>query len=40
VLTVAQSAADPGASTDVTLEGEVRIVDKSRTMRTPTTVRR
>jgi beta-glucosidase-like glycosyl hydrolase len=40
VLTVAQSAADPGRSADVTLEGEVRIVDKSRAMRAPTTIRR
>jgi beta-xylosidase len=40
VLTVAQSAANPGLSADVTLEGEVRIVDKSCTTRTPTTTRR
>ena len=37
VLTVAQSAADPGLSAHVELEGEVRIVDHTRTMHTPTT---
>ena len=34
VFTVAQSAADPGRSADVTLEGEVRIVDQGRVTRT------
>ena len=37
VFTVAQSAADPGLSAHVELEGEVRIVDHTRTMHTPTT---
>ena len=37
VLTVAQSAADPGQSAHVELEGDVRIVDHTRTMHTPTT---
>ena len=40
VLTVAQSAADPGMSAVVTLDGEVRIVDQSREMRTPSKTRR
>jgi hypothetical protein len=34
VFTVAQSAADPGRSAAVTLEGEVRIVDQGRVTRT------
>ena len=37
VLTVAQSAADPGLSAHVELEGEVRIVDHTRAMHTPAT---
>jgi beta-xylosidase len=39
LLTVAQSAADPGASTSVELEGAVRIVDRTRTTHTPVTVK-
>ena len=35
VLSVAQSAADPGRSVEVTLEGEVRIVDHTRVTSTP-----
>ena len=38
VLTVAQSAADPGLSAHVELEGDVRVVDHTRTMHTPTTI--
>lgn len=37
-LTVAQSAADPGTAVEVTLKGEVRIVDHTRTMHVPATV--
>ena len=40
VLAVAQSAADPGQPAEVTLNGEVRIVDQNRAMHTPTTTRR
>ena len=40
VLTVAQSAADPGQPAEVTLNGEVRIVDQNRAMHTQTKTRR
>jgi beta-glucosidase len=39
VLTVAQSAGDPGSPLHVRLEGEVRTVDHTRTMTTAVTVR-
>lgn len=39
VLTVAQSAADPGHSVDVTVEGEVCFVDHTRVMNTPAAAR-
>lgn len=39
LLTVAQSAADPGLSANVELEGEVRFVDHRRAMHTPATTR-
>ncbi len=38
VLTVAQSAGDPGGSADVVLVGEARTVDHSRVMQAPVTV--
>jgi len=37
LLTVAQSAADPGRAAEVTLDGEVRFVDHTRVMSTPIT---
>ena len=37
-LTVAQSAGDPGVPVQVTLQGDDRIVDHTRTMTTPVTV--
>lgn len=39
-LTVAQSAGDPGCSVQVQLVGDTRMVDHTRTMTTPVTVRR
>ncbi|MBR7838639.1 glycoside hydrolase family 3 C-terminal domain-containing protein, partial [Actinospica durhamensis] len=38
VLTVAQSAADPGSSAEVALVGEARTVDHTRVMQAPVTV--
>jgi beta-xylosidase len=38
VLTVAQNAADPGLSAEVTLKGAVRILDHTRAMSTPVSV--
>jgi beta-glucosidase len=38
VLTVAQSAGDPGSGVQVKLEGDPRIVDHTRTMSTSVTV--
>jgi beta-glucosidase len=38
VLTVAQSAGDPGQSVEVELQGETRVVDHTRTMTTAVTV--
>jgi beta-glucosidase len=40
VLTVAQSAGDPGSPVQVKLEGDTRIVDHTRTMTTTVTVSR
>ncbi|MFI5475457.1 glycoside hydrolase family 3 N-terminal domain-containing protein [Streptomyces cacaoi] len=37
-FTVAQSAGDPGVSVQVTLQGDERVVDHTRTMTTPVTV--
>jgi beta-glucosidase-like glycosyl hydrolase len=38
LLTVAQSAGDPGSSVQVTLDGDVRMVDHTRTLSTAATV--
>lgn len=38
VLTVAQSAGDPGRSVEVELRGDTRVVDHTRTMTTPVTI--
>jgi beta-xylosidase len=38
VLTVAQSAADPGLSAEVLLQGAVRFLDHTRAMTTPVSV--
>jgi beta-glucosidase-like glycosyl hydrolase len=38
VLTIAQSAADPGRAAEVTLDGDVRVVDHTRVTSTPVTV--